>query len=181
MSLVYFRRGILPIAHKVLLQEAQGWLNETINTIALPFTFFLAFGLGLKGYISNVEGVSYMAFLTPGLITMTIVGSFQTVGTLLVFGLLVGPPATAALLVRRVPTMMAAAALIGLGSVVVGLIASYHLDTSGSATMAIVPVLLFFAVLSIKARSAPAGGQTLRRGRRSSRPRRERSGRRWRR
>lgn len=72
MKWVYFRRGVLPIAKKVLQQEAQGWLNETINTIALPFTFFLAFGLGLKGYITSVGGVSYMAFLTPGLITMTI-------------------------------------------------------------------------------------------------------------
>ncbi len=72
MKLIYFRRGVWPIAHKVLLQEAQGWLNESINTIAIPFTFFLAFGLGLRGYIAEVEGVSYMAFLTPGLITMTI-------------------------------------------------------------------------------------------------------------
>lgn len=72
MKLIYFRRGVWPIAHKVLLQEGQGWLNESINTIAIPFTFFLAFGLGLRGYISEVEGVSYMAFLTPGLITMTI-------------------------------------------------------------------------------------------------------------
>jgi lipooligosaccharide transport system permease protein len=72
MKLIYFRCGIVPIAKKVLLQEAQGWINETVNTLAIPFTFFLAFGLGLKGYISNVDGVSYMAFLTPGLITMTI-------------------------------------------------------------------------------------------------------------
>lgn len=72
MKPVYFRRGVLPIAKKVLLQEAQGWVNETINTMAIPFTFFLAFGLGLRGYIANVEGVSYMSFLTPGLITMTI-------------------------------------------------------------------------------------------------------------
>lgn len=72
MKLIYFRRGVWPIAHKVLLQESQGWLNESINTIAIPFTFFLAFGLGLRGYIAEVEGVSYMAFLTPGLITMTI-------------------------------------------------------------------------------------------------------------
>jgi lipooligosaccharide transport system permease protein len=71
-SLIHFQQGIWPIAKKVLLQEAQGWINESINTIAIPFTFFLAFGLGLRGYISNVEGVSYMAFLTPGLITMTI-------------------------------------------------------------------------------------------------------------
>lgn len=85
-----------------------------------------------------------------GLITVAIVGSFQTVGTLLVFGLLVGPPATAALLVRRVPTIMAAAAVIGVVSVVIGLVVSYHADTSGSATMAIVPVVLFFAVLTMK-------------------------------
>ena len=84
------------------------------------------------------------------LIVLSIVGSFQTVGTLLVFGLLVGPPATAALLVRRVPAMMAVAALIGVFSVVVGLIISYHANTSGSATMAVVPIVLFFVVLTIK-------------------------------
>jgi ABC-type Mn2+/Zn2+ transport system permease subunit len=83
-----------------------------------------------------------------GLITLTIVGSFQTVGTLLVFGLLVGPPATAALLVRRVPWMMVTAALIGVFSVVAGLVISFHADTSGSATMALVPIVLFFVVLT---------------------------------
>jgi ABC-type Mn2+/Zn2+ transport system permease subunit len=81
------------------------------------------------------------------LITLSIVGSFQTVGTLLVFGLLVGPPATAALLVRKVPAMMATAAIIGVFSVAAGLIISYHADTSGSATMAVVPIVLFFIVL----------------------------------
>lgn len=84
------------------------------------------------------------------LITLTIVGSFQTVGTLLVFGLLVGPPATAALLVRRVPAMMLLASAIGVFSVVVGLVISYHADTSGSATMSVVPIVLFFLVLSVR-------------------------------
>lgn len=84
------------------------------------------------------------------LITLAIVGSFQTVGTLLVFGLLVGPPATAALLVRRVPTMMLTAAVIGVLSVVVGLIVSYHADTAGSATIAVTPVVLFFIVLTVR-------------------------------
>ena len=90
------------------------------------------------------------------LITLTIVGSFQTVGTLLVFGLLVGPPATAALLVRRVPLMMGVAALIGVFSVVAGLVVSYHADTSGSATMAVVPIVLFFAVLAVRSFSGRA-------------------------
>ena len=84
------------------------------------------------------------------LITAVIVGSFQTVGTLLVFGLLVGPPATAALLVRRVPLMMLVAALIGVFSVALGLILSFHLDTAGSATMALVPIVLFFVVLALR-------------------------------
>lgn len=85
-----------------------------------------------------------------GLVVLAIVGSFQTVGTLLIFGLLVGPPATAALLFRRVRTMMLASALIGIVSVAIGLTISYHADTSGSATMAVVPVALFFLVLAVK-------------------------------
>jgi ABC-type Mn2+/Zn2+ transport system permease subunit len=98
--------------------------------------------LGLRPNVAHV--------VLLGLVTAAIVGSFQTVGALLVFGLLVGPPATAALLVRRVPAMMAAAALIGVASVAVGLVISYHAATSGSATMAVVPVALFFLVLTAK-------------------------------
>lgn len=99
-----------------------------------------------------------------GLITAVIVGSFQTVGTLLVFGLLVGPPATAALLVRRVPVMMAVAALIGVFSVAMGLFLSFHLGTAGSATMALVPIILFFVVLtarSLMTRRRAAVAQTV--------------------
>lgn len=86
--------------------------------------------------------------LLLGLIALVIIGSFQTVGTMLVFGLLVGPPATAALLVRRVPSIMLLAAGIGVLSVWVGLIISYHANTSGSATMAVMPIALFFVVLA---------------------------------
>mgnify|MGYP001820619943 CR=1 FL=1 len=85
-----------------------------------------------------------------GLLAFSIIGSFQTVGTMLVFGLLVGPPAAAALLVRRVPLMMLVASLIGVGSVFVGLIVSYHADTSGSATIAVMPIVLFFVILTIR-------------------------------
>jgi manganese/iron transport system permease protein len=46
--------------------------------------------------------------------------------------------------------MMVGAGLIGIGSVALGLLVSYHADTSGSATMAMIPILLFFAVLTVK-------------------------------
>lgn len=86
-------------------------------------------------------------FALLAVITVSIAGSFQTVGALLVFGMLVGPPATAILMVRRVPAIMAMGAVIGVLSVVTGLVISYHADTSGSATMAVVPIVLFFLVL----------------------------------
>ncbi len=83
------------------------------------------------------------------LIAAAVIGSYQSVGTLLVFGLLVGPPATAALISRTVPRMMITAALIAIFSVWLGLTLSYHLNTAGSATMAIVPIVIFFIVLAV--------------------------------
>lgn len=110
--------------------------------LALSFNEQKAKVLGMR---PNVAHVVMLALITLG-----IVGSFQTVGTLLVFGLLIGPPATAALLVRRVPAMMVTATAIGVLSVAVGLVISYHADTAGSATMAVVPIVLFFIVLTGK-------------------------------
>lgn len=105
--------------------------------------------LGLRPQMANT------ALLV--LVTLAIVGSFQTVGTLLVFGLLIGPAATAALVVRRVPIMMLVAAAIGVASVFTGLLVSYHANTSGSATMAIVPIVAFFVVLAVRSmRHSPA-------------------------
>jgi len=83
------------------------------------------------------------------LIAAAVIGSYQSVGTLLVFGLLVGPPATASLIARTVPRMMVYAIIIALFSVWFGLTLSYHLNTAGSATMALVPIVLFFIVLAI--------------------------------
>ena len=83
------------------------------------------------------------------LIAAAVIGSYQSVGTLLVFGLLVGPPATAALIARTVPRMMLFAAGIALLSVWAGLTISYWLGTAGSATMALVPIVVFFIVLVV--------------------------------
>lgn len=69
--MIHLKQGILPITYKVLRQETQDWWAEGLSTLAIPLSFFLAFGLGLQGYINNVEGVPYIVFLAPGLITMT--------------------------------------------------------------------------------------------------------------
>lgn len=85
-----------------------------------------------------------------GLITLAVVSSFRAVGALLVFGLLVGPPATAALVTRRVPAMMLTAVVVGVATVVAGLVASFRLGTAGGATMSFTAVATFFAVLAAR-------------------------------
>lgn len=87
--------------------------------------------------------------LLLALIATAVIGAFNSVGTMLVFGLLVGPPATSALIARTVPRMFLYSFLISIVSVVVGLVLSYYLGTAGSATMALVPIVLFFVVLTL--------------------------------
>lgn len=107
--------------------------------LALSFNEVKAGSLGLR------PGLAHVALLA--LIALAIVSSFRAVGTLLVFGLLVGPPATAALLVRRVWLTMLVAIALGWLAVVVGLVLSYHHGTAAGATMAGASVALFFVVL----------------------------------
>ena len=84
------------------------------------------------------------------LLALAIVASFETVGSLLVFAFLIAPPATASLLVSRVPTMMALAVAIGGASAVIGLLISYHHATATGATMALVTVVAFVVGLLVR-------------------------------
>jgi ABC-type Mn2+/Zn2+ transport system permease subunit len=107
--------------------------------LALSFNEAKAGSLGLR------PGLTHLVLLA--LIAVAIVSSFQAVGTLLVFGLLVGPPATAALLVRRVWLCMVTSVGLGWFAVTLGLVLSYQHGTAAGATMAGVSVALFFVVL----------------------------------
>ena len=83
------------------------------------------------------------------LVALTVVVSFQTVGTLLVFGMLIAPASTGALLARRVSTMMVIAGAVGVASSYLGLLASYWWDIAGGAAMVLVATLIFFGVFLI--------------------------------
>jgi len=85
------------------------------------------------------------------LLALSIVASFETVGSLLVFAFLIAPPATASLFVTRVPAIMATAVMIGSASAVVGLLVSYHQATATGATMALVTVMVFLLALAATA------------------------------
>nr|BFF25293.1 zinc ABC transporter permease AztB [Glycomyces mayteni] len=83
--------------------------------------------------------------LMVGLLTLAITASFHVVGTLLVFGLLIAPPAAVSLWADRIPVIMAGAALIGAAATAGGLLVSWHLGTAAGATIAGLAVACFFA------------------------------------
>jgi ABC-type Mn2+/Zn2+ transport system permease subunit len=80
------------------------------------------------------------------MIAITVIVSFQTVGTLLVFGLLIAPAGAGALLARRIEAMMAWAALFGIVSMYSGLLISYHFNLAAGAAIILVAIVIFFIV-----------------------------------
>jgi ABC-type Mn2+/Zn2+ transport system permease subunit len=85
-----------------------------------------------------------------GMIAVTVVASFTVVGTLLVFGMLLAPAGTAALLTRRLGPMMAVSAAIGIISAYAGLLLSWYLDLAAGASIVLVAIAIFFVVLIVQ-------------------------------
>jgi ABC-type Mn2+/Zn2+ transport system permease subunit len=94
------------------------------------------------------------------LIALSVIVSFQTVGTLLVFGMLIAPAGTGALLARRVEAMMAWAAAIGSLSVYFGLLASYYFDLAAGSAIVLIAIFFFFAAFVTKNVAAPRRRQS---------------------
>lgn len=83
-------------------------------------------------------------FVLLCLITLAVAASFQVVGTLLVFGLLIAPPAAALVWAKSVRTVMVLGAVIGSASVITGLWISWYASTAAGATIALVAALSYF-------------------------------------
>lgn len=90
--------------------------------------------------------VEFFRTLLLVLLALTIVVSIQTVGVGLAAAMLVTPGATAYLLTRRLPSMMALAGLIGAISSVVGLYVSYYLNVASGAAVVLTATLFFLLV-----------------------------------
>jgi ABC-type Mn2+/Zn2+ transport system permease subunit len=69
--------------------------------------------------------------------------------------MLLAPAATGALLASRLSRMMVIAVAVGIASTYAGLLASYWFDLAASATIVLVAVAAFFAVLAVTTARAP--------------------------
>ena len=77
------------------------------------------------------------------MVAITVIASFQTVGTLLVLGMLIAPAATGSLFARRIESMMLIAAMVGSLSTYIGLLISYHYDLAAGASIVLTAVVIF--------------------------------------
>lgn len=77
------------------------------------------------------------------LIALTVVMALQVMGIVLVLAMLVAPAATAQLLTRRLPSMMAVGAAVGVGSSIFGLYAAWYADVSASGAIVLTAASAF--------------------------------------
>ena len=101
--------------------------------------------------MAEVSGVPVrlVQYLIPLLIGVTTVVALKTVGIVLVLALLITPAATARLLVRRLPLMMATSVLVALAATVAGLYLSFHLDLASGPTIVLVATGIFALALVV--------------------------------
>ena len=93
--------------------------------------------------------VRFMQYLLPALVAVTTVAALKTVGIVLVLALLVTPAATGALLMRRLPAIMAASIATALLATVVGLYLSFYLDLPSGPSIVMIATGLFLLALGV--------------------------------
>jgi manganese/iron transport system permease protein len=91
--------------------------------------------------------VTFLKNLLLVLIAVVIVASLQAVGVALVLAMLVTPAASAYLLTRRLPAMMALGAVLGASGAVIGLYLSYYWNLASGPAIVLTETFLFFLVL----------------------------------
>ena len=101
--------------------------------------------LSVDDGLARTSGFSARLFhnVMLAMVAITVIASFQTVGTLLVLGMLIAPAATGSLFARRIESMMLIAALVGSLSTYIGLLISYHYDLAAGASIVLTAVVIF--------------------------------------
>ena len=132
-------------------------LGITTNDLAWQFAALVIVGaiafvsrrpfllLSVDDGLARTSGFSARLFhnVMLTMVAITVIASFQTVGTLLVLGMLIAPAATGSLFARRVESMMLIAALVGSLSTYIGLLISYHYDLAAGASIVLTAVMIF--------------------------------------
>jgi manganese/zinc/iron transport system permease protein len=134
--------------------------TRSILTLFPLFLIVLGFVIwGYKGFAITSFNPEYASalgmsagkwnYMLMGLVSITTVFSFESVGAILVVGLLTIPPATAYLLTDRLKTMLWLSSVIGIVSVIIGYYGALWLNSSISGGMVVASGLILFVTLIV--------------------------------
>lgn len=130
-------------------------LYVMVGVLALNVAFLTAFYPKLKvttfdpqfaAAVGMRTGLLNTAFMF--LVSVTVTAAFHAAGAILVVALMIVPPATAYLLSRRLPVMIALTAAIAAAGALAGFWIAYTLDAATSAGMAVFYGLLFIVAVT---------------------------------
>ncbi|MDZ8200772.1 metal ABC transporter permease [Microbacterium sp. SSW1-59] len=132
------------------------YLYLMVGVLALNAVFLTAFYAPLKittfdaafaATLGIRTGLLNAAFML--LVSLTVTASFNGAGAILVVALMIVPPATAALVSRRLPVMITVTVVIAVVGALAGFWLAYVLDAATSAGMAVFLGLVFVAVFTV--------------------------------
>lgn len=129
------------------LALAGGLVALCLGTLALLHHRLLAVGFDRAAARAGGVHPQLVEAALLVLLALAVLVAVQGLGNLLAVSMLVGPAAVARLLTRRMSTMMALAAGVGLAGGLSGLLASYHLSIAAGASVAGVTVVLCLLAL----------------------------------
>lgn len=133
-------------------------LNLTFITLFYKELKLSTFDAGLAAASGFMPGVLH--YVLMGLVSVTAVGAFDAVGSILVVALMIAPPAAAYLLTERLSRMIGLSVLIGAASAIAGYWLARWLDVSIAGAMATMSGVAFgLAFLFAPERGILAGWQ----------------------
>ncbi len=159
LDLAHFLFGNLLGVSSTDLWVIAGLGAVVLLTVYLFYKEFLVMSFDPVLAVTLRLPTTFLRYLLLVLIAVTIVTALQVVGIALMLAMFVTPAATASLVTRRLPTMMAVAALIGAFSGIAGLYASFYLNVASGAAVVLVATLIFLLVFLF----APGRGRVWRR------------------
>jgi manganese/zinc/iron transport system permease protein len=119
-----------------------------INILFILFLYkelkLATFDAGLAAALGFSPALIHYGLMT--LVSVTAVGAFDAVGSILVVALMIAPPAASYLLTDRLPRMIGLSALIGIASAISGYWLAHTLDVSIAGSMATMAGVIFALV-----------------------------------
>ena len=130
------------------------WLMGTVLAVVIAFVALFYKELKLSTFdpaLAAALGLAPAAvhYALMSLVSVVAVGAFDVVGSILVVGLMIAPPAAAWLLTDRLPVLLALSVGLGVVSAVAGYWLARGLDVSIAGAMAVAAGLVFAAALAL--------------------------------